>query len=139
MMHTRQYMRAFCIFLSLLLSACAATYHAAEEGPSGYRDAQVSKDVFYVEYTESAKTDWDTLHRFALKRCAEITTQKGYKYFDVLSKEQKMVYLESAVDQIIVSSMGNLASDPPTATVYSTAGKRVEGKRVIYKIKLTNE
>ena len=128
-----------CILTALLMTACAATYHAAEEGPSGYRDAQVSKDVYYVEYTESARTDWDTLHRFALKRCAEITKSKGYKYFDVLSKEQKNVYLESAVDQIIVSSMGNLASDPPTATVYSTAGKRVEGKRVIYKIKLTNE
>lgn len=125
--------------LSFLLTACAATYHAAEDGPSGYRHAQVSKDVFYVEYTESAKTDWDTLHRFALKRCAEITKERGYHYFDVLSKEQRNVYLESAVDQIIISNMGNLASDPPSATVYSTAGKRVEGKRVIYKIKLTNE
>lgn len=128
------------LYLSLfLLSACAATYHAAEDGPSGYRDAQVSADVYYVEYTESAKTDWDTLHRFALKRCAEIAKKKGYRFFDVLSKNEKKVYLETAVDQIIVSNMGNLASDPPTATVYSTAGKRVEGKRVTYQIKLSNE
>jgi hypothetical protein len=139
MIYLSTIIKYFCILVSLFLTACAATYHAAEEGPSGYRDAQVSKDVYYVEYTESAKMEWETLHRFALKRCAEITTQKGYKYFDVLSKEQRNVYLESAVDQIIVSNMGNLASDPPTATVYSTAGKRVEGRRVIYKIKLTNE
>jgi len=138
-MQISTFSKYLCILAALLLTACAATYHAAEEGPSGYRDAQVSKDVYYVEYTEGARTDWDTLHRFALKRCAEITTSKGYQYFDVLSKEQKNVYLESAVDQIIVSSMGNLASDPPTAAVYSTEGKRVEGRRVIYKIKLTNE
>lgn len=125
--------------LILCLSGCAATYHAAEDGPSGYRDAQVSQDVFYVEYTESAKTDWSTIHRFALKRCAEIAKKKGYRFFDVLSKDEKTVYLESAVDQIIVSNMGNLATDPPTATVYSTAGKRVEGKRVTYQIKLSNE
>lgn len=127
-----------CLFI-LILSGCAAKYHAAEDGPSGYRDAQVSSDVFYVEYTESANTDWDTIHGFALKRCAEIAKSKGYQYFDVLSKDEKKVYLESAVDQIIVANMGNLASDPPTATVYSTAGKRVEGKRVTYQIKLSNE
>tara|TARA_R110001599_G_scaffold96004_2_gene248653 strand:- start:1377 stop:1796 length:420 start_codon:yes stop_codon:yes gene_type:complete len=120
------------------LSGCAITYHAAEDGPSGYRDAQISQDVYYVEYTESAKTDWDTIHRFTLKRCAEIAKQKGYLYFDVLHKDEKTVYLESAVDQIIVANMGNLASDPPTATVYSTAGKRVEGRRVTYQIKLSN-
>ncbi len=137
--YLRRVSRACILPMLMFLTACAVTYHPAEDGPSGYRDAQVSKDLYYVEYTESAKTDWETLHRFALKRCAEITTQRGYKYFDVISKEQRNVYLESAVDQIIVSSMGNLASDPPSATVYSTAGKRVEGRRVIYKIKLTNE
>lgn len=126
----------FCIFL---LSACSAKYHAAEDGPSGYRDAQVSNDVYYVEYTESASTDWKTIHRFALKRCAELAKNRGYQFFDVLSKDEKKVYLESAVDQIIVANMGNLASDPPTATVYSTAGKRVEGRRVTYQIKLLNE
>lgn len=128
-----------CLITLFFISACAVTYHAAEDGPSGYRDAQVSHDVYYVEYTESAKTDWDTIHRFTLMRCAEIAKQKGYKFFDVLHKDEKTVYLESAVDQIIVSNMGNLASDPPTSNVYSTAGKRVEGRRVTYQIKLLNE
>ena len=132
----KKYFIYLCIFI---LSGCAAKYHAAEDGPSGYRDLQVSHDIYYVEYTESAKTDWDTIHRFALKRCAEMAKKKGYQFFDVLSKDEKKVYLESAVDQIIVANMGNLASDPPTATVYSTAGKRVEGRRVTYQIKLLNE
>lgn len=126
-------------FVVFILSACSVKYHAADGGPSGYRDAQVSSDVYYVEYTESAKTEWETIHRFALKRSAEITKKKGYKFFDVLSKDEKKVYLESSVDQIVVANMGNLASDPPTATVYSTAGKRVEGRRVTYQIKLSNE
>lgn len=125
--------------LFCVLAGCAATYHAAEEGISGYRDAQVSQDIYYVEYTEDASRDWDTIHRFALKRCAEIAKNKGYRFFDVLSKDEKKVYLESSVDQIIIANMGNLATDPPTANVYSTAGKRVEGKRVTYQIKLLNE
>ena len=32
--------------------------------------------------------------------------------------------------------MGNIGNEPPTANVYSTAGKRVEGRRVTYQIKL---
>ena len=130
-MELESYFKKYFIYVFLLfLSGCAVKYHAAEDGPSGYRDAQVSSDVFYVEYT---------IHGFALKRCAEIAKKKGYAFFDVLSKDEKTVYLESAVDQIVVANMGNLASDPPTATVYSTAGKRVEGRRVTYQIKLLNE
>tara|TARA_R110002072_G_scaffold83910_3_gene190174 strand:+ start:5682 stop:6101 length:420 start_codon:yes stop_codon:yes gene_type:complete len=139
-MELESYFKKYFIYVFLLfLSGCAVKYHAAEDGPSGYRDAQVSSDVFYVEYTESANTDWNIIHGFALKRCAEIAKKKGYAFFDVLSKDEKTVYLESAVDQIVVANMGNLASDPPTATVYSTAGKRVEGRRVTYQIKLLNE
>tara|TARA_R110001592_G_scaffold59905_3_gene182026 strand:+ start:40903 stop:41322 length:420 start_codon:yes stop_codon:yes gene_type:complete len=123
----------------ILLTGCAATYHPAEGGPSGYRDAHVKQNIYYVEYTESAKTDWATIHRFTLKRCAEIAKENGYLFFDVLHKDEKTVYLESAVDQIIVANMGNIGNEPPTANVYSTAGKRVEGRRVTYKIKLLNE
>ncbi len=130
-----------CFLLALLLtiSGCAVTYHAADGGPSGYRDAHVKKNIYYVEYTESAKTDWDTIHRFTLKRCAEIAKKNGYLVFDVLHKDEKTVYLESAVDQIIVANMGNIGNEPPTSNIYSTAGKRVEGRRVTYQIRLVNE
>jgi len=130
---------ALSLFLPLLLSACAVTYHAVEEGPSGYRDLQIDSNVFYVEYTESARTDWETIHRFALKRCAELTQNRGYKFFDVVSKDEKIVYLESSVNQIIVSNMGNMASDAPVSNTYEVGGKKVEGRRVTYRIQLMNE
>ena len=124
------------------LSACAATYHAEESGSSGYRDLKVDKGIYYVEYTESSNRSWDTIHRFALKRCAEITKENGYKYFDVLSKDEKDVYLDSNVDQISVATLGSGAFgswNTPTTNAYSVKGKKVEGRRVTYKIKLTNE
>jgi len=127
------------IFVPFLLSACAATYHSAKEGVSGYRDLQIDKNTFYVEYTESHKTEWSQIHRFALTRCAEITKTRGYKFFDVLSKDEKTVFLDSDVNQIIVSNMGNLAGDSPVSNTYSTGGKKVEGRRVIYRIQLMNE
>ena len=127
-----------CLFISILLNACATKYHAAEEGVSGYRDLQVDKNTYYVEYTEGARTSWEQVHRFTLKRCAEITKEKGYKYFDVLSKDEKTVYLESDVGQVSVANMGNLAGDAPVVNTYVTGGQ-VEGHRVTYKIQLVNE
>ena len=126
------------MFLTVLLSACAVKYHAAEDGISGFRDLQVEKNVYYVEYTEGARTSWEQIHQFTLKRCAEITKKKGYKFFDVISKDEKTVFLETDVTQVSVASMGNLAVDAPVVNSYSVGGK-VEGRRVTYRIQLTNE
>lgn len=123
--------------LSLLLSACVATYQAAD-GVSGYRDLQIDQTTYYVEYTESARVDWPELRSFVLRRCAELASQKGYKAFDVLEKDEKTVYLKSDVNEVTITSMGLLASDPPVTHTYKTDG-RVEGKRITYKIRLVND
>jgi hypothetical protein len=121
-----------------LLSACVTTYKAAEDGVAGYRDLQVDKTTYFVEYTEAGAVSWQQVNQFALKRCAEIAKQRGYPYFDVLEKQEKVVFLESDVSEIAIATMGNIASDPPVHNVYQ-AGAKVEGKRVTYKIKLSAE
>lgn len=125
----------------MLLNACAATYHAAEDGSSGFRDFKVDKGIFYVEYTESSNRSWDTVRNFALKRCAEITKENGYKYFDVISKDEQEVYLDSNVDQVRVETLNEGAFGTwkaPSSNTYSLEGVKVEGRRVTYKIKLSN-
>ena len=125
-------------FLALLLSACVATYKPAEEGVAGFRDLQVDETTFYVEYTEASRIDWEQLHSFVLRRCAELASEKGYRAFDVLEKDEKVVYLKSDVDEVSITTMGLMASDPPVTHTYKTDG-RVEGKRITYKIRLVNE
>lgn len=127
-----------CLALLVLLSACAVKYHAADEGVSGFRDLQVEKNVYYVEYTEAARTSWEQIRQFTLKRCAEITKEKGYKFFDVISKDETTVYLESDVTHVSIASVGNLTIGAPAAHSYPVGGK-VEGRRVTYRIQLTNE
>jgi len=128
----------FFLLATLILSACVSTYKAANEGVAGYRDLRVDKTTFYVEYTESSSISWQQLHSFALKRCAEIAQENGYPFFDVVTKEEKVVNLKSDVDEIEITTMGNMASDPPVTHRYA-AGARIEGKQVIYKIKLVRE
>lgn len=121
----------FVCLLAFSLTACVATYKAAEEGVAGYRDLRVDRDTYYVEYTEASRISWEQLHSFVLKRCAEIAKQNGYPYFDVLEKDEKTVFLKSNVDEIAISAMGE--------TQTYAAGARLEGKRVTYKIKLLRE
>jgi hypothetical protein len=125
-------------FLLFLLAACAVKYQPAGEGEVGYRDLRVDQTTFYVEYTEHDRVSWEEMHRFALQRCAEIATDQGFAFFDVLEKEQREVALNSHVDQIQVVS-GNAKWQPPSTATYSMAGAKVRGKRVTYKIRLSQE
>jgi hypothetical protein len=124
--------------LSFLLMACVSTYKPANEGVAGFRDLRVDKTTYYVEYTESSRIDWEQLNAFALKRCAEIAKEQGYPFFDVISKDEKTVFLKSNVDEIEITTQGSMPGDPPITHKYK-AGARVEGRRVTYKIKLVKE
>lgn len=130
--------RALLGLLVLSLSACVATYKAADEGVAGFRDLQIDDTRYYVEYTEASRVEWDRLHRFVLRRSAELAKQRGFKAFDVLEKNQSVVYLRSDVDEVAITTMGLRASDPPVTHRYQTEG-RVEGRRVTYKIELIQE
>ena len=127
-----------CFVLGLCLTACATVYKPAEDGVAGYRELQLDKTSYIVQYTEAAKVPWEQIHGFALKRAAELAEKGGYAYFDVVSKKQGTVFLETDVDSITINTMGNIASDPPITNTYKTGGM-VEGRRVTYEIILTND
>ncbi|KZY67196.1 hypothetical protein A3742_32065 [Oleiphilus sp. HI0071] len=120
------------------LSACVTTYQAAEGGVAGFRDLQIDKYSYYVEYTEAATVPWDQIEQFAIKRCAEIAKERGFVVFDAELLDRKSVFLESSVDEIQIMSMGNTAADPPVHHTYKGSAK-VEGRRVTFKLTLINE
>ena len=126
------------IVIVSLLSACVTTYQAADGGPAGFRDLQIDKMSYYVEYTEAASVSWEQIEQFALKRCAEIAKERGYLVFDAELLDRKSVFLESSVDEIQITSMGNLANEPPVHHTYK-AGATIEGKRVTFKLTLIDE
>ena len=130
--------RAFLVLVLLVLSACVTTYKSAEGGVAGFRDLQIDKYSYYVEYTEAATVSWEQVEQFALKRCAEIAKERGFLIFDAELLDRKVVFLESNVDEIQIMSMGNTAADPPVQHTYKGSAK-VEGKRVTYKLTLVNE
>ena len=130
---------SFFTLLAVFLSGCVATYKAADDGAAGYRELRIDKNTYYVEYTEaSSRIDWDQLKQFALRRAAELAKRHGYDAFDVLDSDEKLVSLKSDVSNIVVSTPGNAAWDPPVSNSYELDG-RVEGKRVTYKVRFVND
>lgn len=120
------------------LSACVTTYQAAEGGVAGFRELQIDKYNYYVEYTEASTVSWEQIEQFAIKRCAEIAKERGFVVFDAELLDRKAVFLESSVDEIQIMSMGNTAADPPVHHTYKASAK-VEGRRVTFKLTLINE
>ncbi len=120
------------------LSACVTTYQSAEGGVAGFRDLQINENSYWVEYTEAATVSWEQIKQFAIKRCAEIAKERGYKVFDASLEDQRTVFLESSVDEIQIMSMGNTAADPPVQHTYKGSAT-VEGRRVTYKLTLIDE
>ena len=137
-MNYRTIQIACLVGLLSILSGCVSTYKAAEDGVAGYRELRVEKDLYNVEYTEASRISWEQLRQFALRRAAELARKNGYAAFDVLEKDEKTVFLKTDVNQITVTTPGILASDPAVSTPYQLDG-RVEGKRVVLKVRFVND
>lgn len=66
--------------LPLLLMSCSTKYgEMAFKG--GYDEIQVSENVYEVEFTGNGYTADRTVSRYFLYRCAELTLEKGMRYF----------------------------------------------------------
>ena len=87
-------------FISMALIGCATSYQPLKSGV-GYSDLQLNTTTYKVSYAGSRKISIDTVHDFLLLRCAELTLEKGYKYFII--HESKTSHLDSYYSPAITS------------------------------------
>ena len=72
-------------FLPLLaLASCATEYQKEGVFTNGYSEFRLSPGVYVVTYRANEFTDPEKVMEFALKRAAEITRKKGYRYFTLI-------------------------------------------------------
>ncbi len=77
------------IFLCFIffLSGCATPYQ--KKGlTGGFVDSSLGKDTFRVSYQGNGYTSRHTVSNYLLYRCAEITIENGYDYFQTLGESQ---------------------------------------------------
>jgi hypothetical protein len=71
-------------FIFLLLSGCATPYQKLSYN-GGYSEIPLNKDTYKVSFMGNAHLSADQVQNYLLRRCAEITLNKDYRYFAILS------------------------------------------------------
>lgn len=81
-----------CVFLSFIfLSGCSQTplYKAATKNSYGYNEAQIAPQHYVVSFMLANASNQKKAHDYALKRAAELTSEQGYDWFNVLDVQTK--------------------------------------------------
>lgn len=65
----------------LLVSGCKTGNYQEFNGGIGYQSSQLNNNEYNVTYTGRQSTNIKKVNDFVLLRSAEITLEKGYKYF----------------------------------------------------------
>lgn len=72
------------LFILSVLTGCATGYQSAGFGGFGYTEMALSKNSYVVSFKGNGVTSVDTVQSYLLRRCAELTLRKGYRYFVIM-------------------------------------------------------
>ena len=70
--------------LAFVLGGCATAYQP-EGSTGGYKDVKLADDTYRVSFFGNGYTSRPVVLKYFLYRCAELTLQHGYTYFEVFS------------------------------------------------------
>jgi hypothetical protein len=102
------------IAASLLIFGCGATAYQPYGLAGGYSDKRLSNDEFIISFDGNIRTDPDRAIHFTMLRAAEITLNKGYKYFVIERRSSNFNPNEPYVDGTTYSP-GSIQSIGDTA------------------------
>lgn len=71
-----------------LMVSCATPYQKLNKR-GGYKEEKINEHVYRVSFQGNTRTKDEVVHRYFLRRCAELTLEKGYQYFIVINTEDK--------------------------------------------------
>lgn len=89
--------RSIGILAAVLALASCATAYQPRGATGGYQERQLSASRWYVEFFGNGKTRRDTVFGYWLNRCAELTVEKGYDHFVLISKEPRTAQIDSSI------------------------------------------
>ena len=83
-----KYIWVTAIIFILTLSGCATPYQPDGYG-GGYSEMALAKDMYQVNFSGNGYTSENTVESMLLRRCAELTIEKQYKYFVILQSNSQ--------------------------------------------------
>jgi hypothetical protein len=78
----------YLIFLpifALLFYSCSTPYQSAGF-LGGYKDTLQPNGNYLVEFSGNANTSKQVVTKYLLRRCSELTIQKGFRYFEIVDQ-----------------------------------------------------
>jgi hypothetical protein len=78
--------------LLLSLSACTTTTYKPLEQTTGQDVTQVAENEFRVEYRAGLFTPQSRMDDYIKLRCAEVTLQRGYDYFELGERFDNVIF-----------------------------------------------
>jgi hypothetical protein len=75
---------AFVTFTSTAILVGCATYYKPFGVAGGYKDRVIDDQTLHVEFHGNGYTSHDTVHKYFMYRCAELTQQHGFRYFTIV-------------------------------------------------------
>ena len=105
------------------LISCSSNYQRASfYNTEGFIDTRLGRDVFKITYNGSIFTNLNTAIDFCLLRCAEISLERGFRYFRVTRENSGIgIYLirnpdlHGTIDGYPVQIPGGISHDVPRA------------------------
>jgi hypothetical protein len=76
--------------LAFLLSSCATPYQPMG-ALGGYQEEQLAPNIYRVAFFGNGYTNPQTASEYLIHRCAQLTEQKGYRYFGILAVSDQSV------------------------------------------------
>ncbi len=74
------------LHLCFVFPGCATRYKQMTKN-DGYKDHQIGNGRYYIQFVGNIYTSDIKTYQMFLKRCAEITINNNYKYFEIVDKE----------------------------------------------------
>jgi len=111
------------IVMTLCVAGCATPYQSVGV-TGGYIDRKIDDQTYHVQFSGNGYTPADKVHKYFMYRCAELTTQAGYKYFTIIPAA--MTGAVSAGNHLVSSTgfdpsmMRKVATHP--IVIYSAGG-----------------
>ena len=126
-------MKVIFVILIALISGCSVHYGPRVPGfVPGYVDKQIGESTYQVRIGEAWPKDWHDLDKFAMYRAAEITKQRGLRYFQVLKASTAvnsyvLTSPSTTTTSGTITGYGNTALYRGTSTTYGGGSSTISG------------
>ncbi len=83
-------MKLISIFVLFSITVSCATKYKKHGYTGGYTDFKIGSDIYKVNFHGNGYTSQDTVYRYFLRRCAELTLENGYEYFAFVESDSSI-------------------------------------------------